>query len=218
MTPVRRGHPSRGYGVTVISSVNATRAAPATSGAFARAVTRELPPRVPADRSEAWAVPSASTRQPDTGTRPGAELATPVQRMSSVRGRRTSEITVPGRTHNCRRTASPGATETSTRPAAQPPAEGTTDREGETGAGLADEAPAEGGAVVEPAEGDADAEPAEGDADADAGVPAGDPAEGSLDGPPAAPPPPDVPHAASTSTAATAYPPAHHRIPAPPCS
>ncbi|WP_167391780.1 hypothetical protein [Streptomyces humi] len=188
--------------------MNATRAAPATSGAFAAAVTRAPPPRVPADRSEAWAVPSASTRQADTRRRPGAELATPVQRLSSVRGRRTSEITVPGRTHNCRRTASPGATETSTRPAAQPPAEGAADREGEAGAGLADEGPDGCGA---------DAEAVEGGADLGPGVPAGDPAEGSLDGPPAAPPPPAVPHAASTSTAAIAYPPAHHRIPVPPC-
>ncbi|MDV9168799.1 hypothetical protein R6V09_01395 [Streptomyces sp. W16] len=107
------------YGTTLMCRVKATRAAPATSGAFADAVTSAVPPLVPAHRSEAWAVPSASTRQPDARTKTGAELRAAVHRLSSVRGRRTSDTTVPGRTQSRRTTASPGLTVTSARPAAQ---------------------------------------------------------------------------------------------------
>ncbi|MEW1828285.1 hypothetical protein [Streptomyces sp. NPDC088196] len=99
--------------------MKATRAAPARSGAFADPVTSAVPPLVPAHRSEAWAVPSVSTRQPDARTKPGAELRTAVHRLSSVRGRRTSDTTVPGRTQIRRTTASPGLTVTSACPAAQ---------------------------------------------------------------------------------------------------
>ncbi|MEV6513085.1 hypothetical protein AB0M61_44195 [Streptomyces sp. NPDC051642] len=107
------------YGTTLTCSVKATRAAPATSGAFADAVTSAVPPRAPAHRSEAWAVPSASARHPDARTRTGAELRTAVHRLSSGRGRRTSDTTVPGRTQSRRTTAPPGLTVTSVCPAAQ---------------------------------------------------------------------------------------------------
>ncbi|MGW3107795.1 hypothetical protein [Streptomyces sp. NPDC001100] len=123
MTPDHRGHPLVVYGTTLTCSVKAVRAAPATSGAFADAVTSALPPLVPAHRSEARAVPSGSTRQPDTRTNTGAELRTAVHRLSSTRGLSTSDTTVPGRTQSRRATASPGSTTTSARPAAQLSAE-----------------------------------------------------------------------------------------------
>ncbi|MFG2777717.1 hypothetical protein ACGFY7_07615 [Streptomyces prunicolor] len=111
------------YGTTFTCSVKTARAAPATSGAFADAVTSAVPPLVPAHRSEAWAVPSTSTRHPDARTKAGAELRTAVHRLSSVRGRRTSDTTVPGRTQSRCTTASPGLTVTSACPAAQLPGE-----------------------------------------------------------------------------------------------
>ncbi|MFG2789704.1 hypothetical protein [Streptomyces sp. NPDC048419] len=104
--------------------MNAARAAPATSGAFASTVILALPPRVPAHRSEAWAAPSGPTRQPDATTNTGAELRTAVHRRSSARGARTIDTTVPGRTHNRRAGASPGETVTWACPAAQLPADG----------------------------------------------------------------------------------------------
>ncbi|WP_405838745.1 hypothetical protein [Streptomyces sp. NBC_01518] len=107
------------YGTTLTRRVKATRAAPATSGALADTVTSAVPPLVPAHRSEAWAVPSASIRHPDARTEAGAELRTAVHRLSSVRGRRTSDTTVPGRAQRRRTTASPGLTVTSVCPAAQ---------------------------------------------------------------------------------------------------
>ncbi|WP_405994160.1 hypothetical protein [Streptomyces sp. NBC_00986] len=99
------------------------RAAPATSGVLADAVTSAVPPLAPAHRSEAWAVPSASIRHPDARTKAGAELRTAVHCLSSARGRRTSDTTVPGRTQIRRTTASPGLTVTSACPAAQLPGE-----------------------------------------------------------------------------------------------
>ncbi|MFJ6897298.1 hypothetical protein [Streptomyces hokutonensis] len=101
--------------------MKAVRAAPARSGAFADAVISAAPARVPAQRSEARAVPSAATRQPDTRTNAGAELPTAVHRLSSTRGFSTSDTTVPGRTQSRRATAAPGPTTTSARPAAQLP-------------------------------------------------------------------------------------------------
>lgn len=143
------------------------------------------------------AVPSAATRRPVTRTRTGAELRTAVHRLPSVRGRRTRETTVPGRTHTCRRTGSPGATVICTCPERQSPAAG----EGGVGAAADGEAPVEGEAAVE-GEAPVDVEAAV-DGERGTGV--------------AAPPPPGVPHAARTPTAAIAHPPAHHhRITAPP--
>nr|WP_168497773.1 hypothetical protein [Streptomyces sp. RLB1-33]QIY74709.1 hypothetical protein HEP84_42125 [Streptomyces sp. RLB1-33] len=99
--------------------MNAVRAAPATSGAFAVTVIPAAPPRTLAQRKVARPVPSASTRHPETSTTAGAALRTAVQRRSSARGRRVTETTAPVRTHNRRSTASPGETVTSTRPAEQ---------------------------------------------------------------------------------------------------
>ncbi|MFI6543051.1 hypothetical protein ACIBO9_07370 [Streptomyces prunicolor] len=161
------------YGTTLTCSVKATRAAPATSGAFADAVTSAVPPLVPAHRSEAWAVPSASTRHPDARTRAGAELRTAAHRLSSERGRRTSDTTVPGRTQNRRTTASPGLTVTSACPAAQLAAE-VAEPVAETD-GLSAVAPADDAAGVR--------------ADALADGPAEAPPR---DGPPTDPPPSDA--------------------------
>ncbi|MEV0469771.1 hypothetical protein [Streptomyces prunicolor] len=140
-----------------------TRAAPATSGAFADAVTSAVPPLVPAHRSEAWAVPSASARHPDARTRAGAELRTAVHRLSSGRGSRTSDTTVPGRTHNRRTTASPGLTVTSVCPAAQ--LAGEAEEPVADPDGLSPVAPADGAAGVRvdaPADGPAESPPRDG--------------------------------------------------------
>ncbi|UXX97238.1 hypothetical protein N7U49_46030 [Streptomyces sp. AD2-2] len=82
-----------------------TRAAPATSGAFAVAVILAVPPRVPAQRTEARAVPSVFAFHPDTTAKAGAELRTARHLLSSTRGSRTRDTTVPGRTHSRRTTA-----------------------------------------------------------------------------------------------------------------
>ncbi|MFD8212631.1 acyl-CoA dehydrogenase family protein [Streptomyces sp. NPDC059697] len=173
--------------------MNAVRAAPATSGAFAVTVIPAAPPRTLAQRKVARPVPSASTRHPETSTTAGAALRTAVQRRSSARGRRVTETTAPVRTHNRRSTASPGETVTSTRPAKQ------------LATGAADPGPdADGvprpGSAVPPVE--ALAEAVE-EALVEALV-------GPDDGP--RPAPPDPPHAASSTTPATAVQPAHHRI------
>ncbi|MFD9276168.1 hypothetical protein ACFWD7_02635 [Streptomyces mirabilis] len=161
--------------------MNAVRAAPATSGAFAVTVIPAAPPRTLAQRKVARPVLSASTRHPEISTTAGAVLRTAVQRRSSARGRRVSETTAPVRTHNRRSTASPGETVTSTRPAKQ----------------LATGASDPGS--------DADGVPRPGSA-----VPLADALVGPDDGP--RPAPPDPPHAASSTTPATADQPAHHRI------
>ncbi|WP_405721896.1 hypothetical protein OG607_10865 [Streptomyces sp. NBC_01537] len=145
-----------------------------------------------------------STRHPDASTRTGAELCTAVQRRSSVRGRSVSVTTVPGRTHNHCSTASPGATVTSARPAAQPFAgaeDPVTDPDGVPPVGFA-------GALVD------------GPADALADSLAEGPDERSFDGAPALPtddPPPTEPlHAVSTTTPATTNNPAQRGIRTPP--
>lgn len=177
------------------------RAAPATSGAFAVTVIPAAPPRTLAQRKVARPVPSASTRHPETSTTAGAALRTAVQRRSSARGRRVTEIIAPVRTHNRRSTASPGETVTSTRPAKQP------------ATGAADPGPDAGGAprpgsAVPPVE-------ALGEALVEALVePLVDALVDALVGPDEGPrpAPPDPPHAASSTTPATAVQPAHHRI------
>lgn len=194
--PGLRGHPSRGYGATLTSSVKATRAAPATSGAFASAVTLAEPIRVPAQRSDARAVPSAARRHPDGRTKTGAELCTDVHRLSSTRGRRTRDTTVPGRTHNVRFAGSPGSTTTSVCPEAQLRAEAG----GETVAGAEGLFPVGLAGALEAGAG-------EGCVDA----PAEGPLERFPDGPGAGPPP-DVVQAARTNAAAITHPPVHHRI------
>lgn len=202
--PAFGGHPSVVYGTTVTWSVKATRGAPATSGAFASAVTSDVPLRVPAHRSEAWAVPPVSSCHPDARTKTGAELCTAVHRLSSVRGRRMRDTTVPGRTHNPCVTASPGLTVTSARPAAQLAAEGenvVADADGLGSLGLA--GLIEEGTVDRGAEGGV-------------GVLADGPAGRLPDGTPADRPPAEELQAARTNTPATIHALAHHRMPEPP--
>jgi hypothetical protein len=190
------------YGTTFTCRVKATRAAPATSGAFAFAVTSAVPPRVPAHRSEAWPVPSASIFHPDARTKTGAELLTAVHLLSSIRGLSTRDTTVPGRTHSSCTGASPGATVTSARPAAQLLAadEGVAaDAEGLSPVRLEDEAPVVAGPEV------------------GVGVLADGPVERFPDAPPAADPPlVDPSHAARTTIPATTHATAHHRMCVPP--
>ncbi|MEU1270285.1 hypothetical protein [Streptomyces sp. NPDC005799] len=107
---------------------------------------------------------------------------------------------MPGRTHNCRSTGSPGATVTSACPATQPAAE--ADALGDAGRlpeGLA-------GGVGEGLAGAVD----DGPADGLAGGPDERPGDGEADPPP---PPVDPPHATSATTPAATHTPAHHRIP-----
>lgn len=204
MIPGFGGHPSVGYGTTLTSSVKAARAAPATSGAFASAMTLAVPPRVPAHRSEARTVPSASTRQPDATTKAGAALCTAVHRRSSTRGLRTSDTTVPGRTHNRRTGASPGETVTCACPATQLPADAVDEGAGGDPVG----APAPGGAVEDGA--------GTGVVELCVGAPLDGCAERAADGPALDPVPVDALQAARTTIPATAHPAPHPRMPTPP--
>jgi hypothetical protein len=114
------------------------------------------------DAGEHWTDISANL--PDVpANSAGAELRTAVHRLSSGRGSRTSDTTVPGRTHNRRTTASPGLTVTSVCPAAQ--LAGEAEEPVADTDGLSPVAPADGAAGVRvdaPADGPAESPPRDG--------------------------------------------------------